>query len=355
MSKPAAPPVLARFGIDPQLVSAEVIAQGYINTSYLIREGNTPKYVLQRINTAIFEKPEAVMHNMEQVLPLLHAPDYRALELLRTSEGRSWTKDETSGFWRVLTYVSGSRSMEQTDQPAIVSEAGRILAVFHRLVSGLAADKLEVLLPGFHDLGLRRSQLGEAAAKADPDRLRIAAPWRESADELAEFCADIPWDRMPVRVCHNDPKLTNILFDANEARGLCLIDLDTLMPGYLIHDFGDAARAVVTEFPEDHPQIEALELKLGQYAAFVQGFAAGDLAMEESEREWLPYGLVLMPLLHGIRALTDYLQGDIYYRIAYPEQNLNRARCLLRLAQLARQQMPELQAVWLYSCRKNPT
>ena len=173
----------------------------------------------------------------------------------------------------------------------------------------------------------------------------------ERIDDLAAVCQAIPLDRMPVRVCHNDPKLSNVLYDASGTRGLCLIDLDTLMPGYLIHDFGEAARAIITEVPEDHPQFETMELKLGQFAAFVGGFASGELSTEEAEREWLPYGLVLMPLLNGIRALADYLQGDIYYRIEYPEQNLNRARCLLQLAKLARGEMENLQAAWRLAWR----
>ena len=343
---PAIPTVLTRFGINPEGVNVKRITQGYINASFLISEVGTPKYVLQRINTAVFGQPEALMRNIETVLPLLDAPDYHPLELLRTAEGASWTRDAMDGFWRAFTYLSGSRTLEHTRQAAIASEAGRILSVFHRLVAGLPAESLEVPFPRFHHLGWRHSQLNDAVAAAATDRMQLAAPWTAIVDSLVTFCSDIPWDRMPLRVCHNDPKLSNILFDASGARALCLIDLDTLMPGYLIHDFGDAARAIITDFPEDHPDIESMELNLGQYAAFVRGFASGKLVLEEAERKWLPYGLVLMPLLHGIRALADYLQGDIYYRIEYPEQNLNRARCLLRLSQLAREQMGPLQATW---------
>ena len=161
--------------------------------------------------------------------------------------------------------------------------------------------------------------------------------------DLASFCRQIPFGEFPRRVCHNDAKLSNILFDAGSGKALCLVDLDTLMPGHLIWDFGDAARTVVGPAAEEGPQKAAPQLDPGLFRAYLGGWQESGFAWGAEEGRWLPHGVVLMPTLHGIRALADYLTGDRYYTPAYPGQNLERAANLLGFAQAARATLPGLQ------------
>jgi Ser/Thr protein kinase RdoA (MazF antagonist) len=158
--------------------------------------------------------------------------------------------------------------------------------------------------------------------------------------KLIEPCSKIPFTQLPLRICHNDTKLSNFLFEQTTGRGLCLIDLDTLMPGYLLYDFGDAANDLIRR--EGGIARGPVDIDLSMLEAFLQGIKGSGLEIRRQELEWLPHGVVLMPLLHGIRALADYLVGDRYYRVAYPEQNLDRAGSLLWFAESTNKRLPEI-------------
>jgi Ser/Thr protein kinase RdoA (MazF antagonist) len=242
-------------------------------------------------------------------------------------------------------YIAGSRTLESASEPRIACEAGRILGRFHQLAEAVPASSLHPTLPRFHDLGWRLEQLREAEHQGLAARRESTASWIALAHELAALCAGIPWAQMPLRICHNDTKLSNILFDAGSDRALCLIDLDTLMPGYLLYDVGDAVRTLMNPLPEDHPDWEAIRTRPELFRAFVQGLRQSGLRLEAPERDALPYGVVLMPLLHGIRALADYLQGDRYYKTAYPGQNRVRACNLLQFAHRASEQLDTLRQI----------
>lgn len=338
---------LALFDLRAREIRLEPVAEGYINDTYKVWVGGTPAYILQRINTAVFGDAALLMGNLEWVLPHLKAPDYTPLELIQTPDGRNWAADSNGHPWRLYRYIPGSRTLKAGTDPGVAREAGGILGRFHQLAEAVPAGSLKPILPRFHDLEWRLEQLAEAEATGLPHRLETAASWTALAHELAGVCAGIPWGELPLRVCHNDTKLSNILFAADADRALCLIDLDTLMPGYLLYDVGDAVRTLMNPLPEDHPDWEAIGLRPDLFRAFVQGMRESGLALHASERGNLAYGAVLMPLLHGIRALADYLLGDRYYKTAYPEQNRVRACNLLHLAKLASDRLGELQAICL--------
>ncbi len=338
---------LALFGLNEPPTRLEPVSEGYINDTFKVYIGEQPAYILQRINTEVFGDTAALMGNLEAVLPRLQAPDYTPLELIRTRHGRGWATDTDQNAWRMYRYIPGSRTLQAATRPAVAREAGRILGRFHQLAEAVPAASLKCTLPRFHDLAWRLEQLGEAEAIGAADRLAAAAPWTALARELASQCEAIPWEQLPLRVCHNDTKLSNILFDAESDRALCLIDLDTLMPGYLLYDVGDAVRTLMNPLPEDHGNWEAIQLRPDLFRAFVQGLRQSGLALHPAERPALAYGAVLMPLLHGIRALTDYLLGDRYYKTAYPEQNRVRACNLLHLAKLASDHLEELDRICL--------
>lgn len=333
---------LALFGLTAPPTRLEPVSEGYINDTFKVWMGSEPDYILQRINTGVFGDAAGLMANLEAVLPHLEAADYAALELIRTPQGRAWATDAAGNAWRMYRFIAGSRTLGSASDPHIAREAGRILGRFHQLAEAVPASSLHPTLPRFHDLGWRLEQLDEAERSGVAARRESAAPWTTLARELAALCEAIPWKQLPLRVCHNDTKLSNILFASGSDRALCLIDLDTLMPGYVLYDVGDAVRTLMNPLPEDHPDWEAIRTRPELFRAFVQGLKQSGLALERAERESLPYGVVLMPLLHGVRALADYLQGDRYYKTTYPEQNLVRACNLLHFARCASEQLGTL-------------
>jgi hypothetical protein len=230
-------------------------------------------------------------------------------------------------------------------------EAGRIIGRFHQLISSVPARDLHVTLEGFHNLELRTRQLEDALKTGVPGRIQKAKALLGLSGKLTGLCHEIPLESLPLRPCHNDTKLSNILFEKGSEKALCLIDLDTLMPGHLLYDFGDAARTLLNPVAETDARGRKPTLVLPMFEAFVQGWRASGLAMEKEEATWICHGVVLMPTLHGIRALADYLSGDRYYQTTYPEQNLDRAAGMLEFASLAAERLPEMQEVFAKICR----
>ncbi len=322
--------LLIPFGIPPETSRLVRIAQGFINETYAVETAEGKSYILQQINPSVFSNFEGIMQNIQRALPLLKAPDYEPLELIPTLEGKPLFTDTEGSPWRVFRYISNSYSVDATDNPEMAAEAGRIIGRFHQLVSKADPAEFIHVLPRFHDLEYRVGQLRDACQVADKDRRQKAADVLEISESLIAQCRLLPLSDMPVRLCHNDTKLSNILFDINDNRALCLIDLDTLMPGLLLYDTGDALRTLLNPLPEDHPNPGEFRFEAGLFPAFLEGLKESNLQMTREERESLPYSTAYMSLLHGIRALSDYLQGDLYYRVRYPEANLARATNLFQ-------------------------
>lgn len=337
--------VLQQFGISGAGISLETLTQGYINDTFRVHTPKGDGFVLQRINPVVFPKPEVLMANLEMVLPLLQAAGYRGLKLQQNTKGKTSLKDPGGGLWRVFNYIPDSASFNQAESLQMAREAGRIVAVFHILVSALPPETLQVPLPEFHNIHVRFTQLKAAISGAPAERSQKCSDLITQAEALYAFCRQIPFEILPLRVCHNDTKLSNILFDTHSGKALCLIDLDTLMPGHLLYDFGDAARGLIPAPPEDGLSRKAVDTDLKGFEAFITGWKESGLEIQPVEKQWLCHGVVLMPALHGIRALTDYLSGDRYYKVAYPGQNRDRAGALLYAAQTARKALGRMQEI----------
>jgi Ser/Thr protein kinase RdoA (MazF antagonist) len=335
--------ILRRFGVPGDGIRLERITQGYINDTFRVHLPGGEGYILQRVNGQVFPDPEGIMENLERVLPVLRGPGYQALCLKKTPDGARSVRDAAGSLWRAFDYLPGSGSFLRAQTLEMAREAGRIVGTFHVLVSGIDPHMLKVTLPRFHDIHWRYSQLKEALSTARPGRLAKSGALAEQAESLFESCRRLPFSKFPLRVCHNDTKLSNILFDTRTEKALCLIDLDTLMPGCLLYDFGDAARTLLQQGAEEAASPHVPPVDLGMFEAFLRGWKDSGLQMRPLEIEWLAEGAVLMPALHGIRALTDYLLGDRYYRVSYTEQNLDRARQLIGAALSTRQQLPGMQ------------
>ena len=262
-----------------------------------------------------------------------------------TTAGTPWLETDKGEIWRLFHYIPNSGTLEHTQNPGISREAGKILGCFHQLASEAPVEKLHTPLPRFHDLGWRTRQLENGLASGIRERVNEAESELVLSRELIAFCRDIPIPKLPVRICHNDTKLSNILFDLKTERSLCLIDLDTLMPGCLPYDFGDAARTLLDPLPESSPDRDRIRINLSMFDAFVRGWRESGLSMESTEVRWLAHGVVLMPTLHGIRALADHIMGDRYYQTAFPGQNLVRAKNLLGFAEKVREVLPEMEVI----------
>ena len=314
---------------------------GHINETYRLQTDEPHEYILQRLNTQVFPDPEGLMRNVEAVTTHLRrscGDARRVLTLVPAKNGKVFHRAPDGAYWRIFEFISDSICLEQVQQPEDMRQCGVAFGEFQRQLATFPAETLTEILPGFHDTPDRYRQLRQAVKEDRAGRLR------EVRAELDEYLAReaaanglMSLHRagvLPTRVTHNDTKLNNIMLDAATRTALCVIDLDTVMPGLAANDFGDAIRFGANTALEDERDLSKVGLSLPYYEAFAEGFlgACGD-SLTEAEIESLPLGARLMTLECGVRFLADYLNGDVYFHTSRPEQNLDRARTQLRLVQ----------------------
>ncbi|NNJ88806.1 MAG: aminoglycoside phosphotransferase family protein [Eudoraea sp.] len=333
---------LEHFVIERKRYDVSPIVQGYINNTFKIVDNGIPKYLLQHLNRDVFQDIPGLMQNLQAILPLLNQKGYSSIDLTPTKARTPFYKDMDGEYWRLMTYIPESISYNTTKDLNVAYESGRILGVFHRLLKDLPETALLETIPGFHDLDKRVNEFQKAKKNASLDRSEKAKKWILFTETtLSKINANLPRE-LPIRICHNDTKLNNFLFSKKTGKALCLIDLDTVMPGYFHFDFGDAIRTIVNPNPEDQKELGEISFDLKMAEAFLHGLKESDLELTATEKKALPYGAVLMPFLHGLRALTDYLNNDIYYQVRYPEQNLDRSKSLFTVAQKTMDHKEEL-------------
>ncbi len=320
--------ILEHFSVMKKEYGFSLLTDGYINDTFLVSEDGSPRYILQRINHKVFKNISGVMNNIKNALRYLDAPDYSKITLVETQSGKGYleTYEESSDYWRMMTYIDESTAHNITTDSKIAFEAGRIIGKFHLLLQDADSENYVDTIPKFHDLDLRKKQFKTALSTAAGDKISIADSAIEFAKKTLSVLETIDTTELPMRICHNDTKLNNILFSQETGKALCLIDLDTLMRGRFMYDFGDAVRTIVNTAPEDEKDHSKITFKKELFEAFVDGLAENKSIFSLEEINTLSWGAVLMPFLHGIRALTDYLNGNIYYKVAYENQNLD--RCL---------------------------
>lgn len=324
---------LEHFVIERKRYQIIPIVQGYINHTFKIVDKGTPKYLLQHLNRTVFQDIEGLMRNLQAILPFLNQKGYASIDLMPTKARSPFYRDKDGEYWRLMTYIPESISYNTTKDVKVARESGRILGVFHRLLKDLSTESLEEIIPGFHDLEMRVSEFDKALKNASKDRLEKANKWILFAKAtLNKMVEDLPRG-LPIRICHNDTKLNNFLFSKKTGKALCLIDLDTVMPGYFHFDFGDAIRTLANPNQEDERDLNKIYFDLKIADAFLQGLKESGLKLTPAEKSALPFGAALMPFLHGLRALTDYLKNDVYYQVRYPEQNLHRSMSLFTVTQ----------------------
>ena len=340
--------VCQNFEIKGEYLSYQVINSGHINSTYQVyfqRETGLKDYIVQRVNTYVFQNPVAVMENISLVTEFIRekikssgrTAKRNVLHYAQTAEGKYYTVLPDGSFWRCCRFIDDSASFTLTNDLKIIEESGKAFGGFQTYLSDFPVEKLHIVIPHFHNTVMRYEALDKAIQE---DAMGRAASVQDVIDgyQAIRDVATKPYrmqraNILPLRVTHNETKSSNVLFDAETNEKLAVIDLDTVMPGLVAFDFGDAIRVAGATVDEDERDLSKVALDLEKYEAFTRGFVGevGDI-LTEAEQQSLALGAVAMTAECGVRFLTDYLNGDKYFRIHYPDQNLARARCHLTLS-----------------------
>ncbi|MFS4466765.1 phosphotransferase enzyme family protein [Maribacter sp. 2210JD10-5] len=329
--------ILGCFSIPQYLFTYRPLTAGFINNTFLVSAQGNPLYVLQRINDSVFEDIHGLMHNVKKALGLLKADDYVTLTLFQTNKKVSFLKHK-KGYWRLMNYIPNSTTFDTTENPKIAFEAGKIIGRFHSLLQAENPKEFVDTIPQFHDLELRKAQFQDALQSAQKEKLKTAQEAITFAQGFFQELGKVDLKNLPLRVCHNDTKLNNILFSKTSKEALCLIDLDTIMSGYFFYDFGDAVRTIVNTAPEDEKDLGKITFDQNLFTSFVKGIVLHKPFLSEEELSSLSLGPIFMSFIHGLRALTDYLNHNKYYKVSYENQNLDRALSLFCFAKKASEQ-----------------
>ncbi len=328
-----------RFQIQGTQLSCERYGNGHINETYLVKTTSGLDYILQKINTNVFRDPDGLMANIVAVTEYLAARDSdprHTLHVIPTLDGRSFFRDAEGGCWRVYDFVTDSICLEKVETEEDFVQSAIAFGTFQKQLAAFPAATLTETIPKFHDTAERVRQLQDAIAADKAGRLKgVAAEIGfalERAEEAGCMVRMLAEGRLPLRVTHNDTKLNNVMLDAATRKPLCVIDLDTVMPGLAANDFGDSIRFGASTAAEDEKDLARVEMSLGLFEAYARGFlgACGESLTDEEIRT-LPMGAKLMTYECGIRFLADYLNGDTYFRTHYPEQNLDRCHTQFKL------------------------
>ncbi len=334
--------VLHAFGIH-EGVAIQPFGSGHINRTFKI-DGEDSSFVLQRINHYVFKKPERIAANTKYASTYLKAkyPDYVFLSPIQSTAGLDMVFDEEGHPWRLLPYFKNTVTIDAVATPLEAYEAARGFAQLTKNLSGCDVSKFKPTIEQFHDLKWRYEQFQDAltnAQRTQPDRLKRAAEGIQACKDFS-FLVDkyntlIADGFLKLRITHNDTKINNILFDSQSPKVVCVIDLDTLMPGYFIYDLGDMVRTFVSPVSEEEQDLSKIIFRENIYDALVQGyFSEMEDELSEQEKQSISFAGCMMTYIMALRFLADYLNGDKYYTIKYEGQNLNRARNQLRLLEL---------------------
>ena len=337
-----------KFNIKGQFVSYKIFTSGHINTTCLVSffdNGSINEYVIQKINKNVFKKPDLVMDNIVSVTEFIknkvkshRNADSKVLNFCQANDGKFFTIDENGDFWRMYNYVDKSVTFDSTSNSKILEETGKAFGEFQYFLSDYPIEKLNIIIPHFHNTVNRYLNLKNVANNNPVGRLRQVEDVVESYLNLEEVATKMykmqKNNELQLRVTHNDTKCNNVLFDQNTNEHLCVIDLDTVMPGLIGFDFGDAIRFGASTAAEDETDLGKVKIDLNKFRAFTNGFLSEVATrLTPKEKETLALGAITMTLECGARFLTDYLDGDNYFKIEYEKHNLDRAKCQLALAE----------------------
>ena len=337
----------AAFAFDRPAGEAERFGAGHINDTFAVWAADRSKrWILQRINTDTFTDPAGLMENVTGVTAYLRRqiierggdPDRETLNVIPTLDGKPYYTDTEGGAWRAYIFVEGTVCLQKVENERDFYTTAETFGNFQNQLAGYPAATLHETIARFHDTPNRYANFEKALAADVMGRAKEVGPEiafiRAREADCRVLVDQLAAGVLPLRVTHNDTKLNNVLIDQETGKGICVIDLDTVMPGLSAYDFGDSIRFGANDCAEDEPDQSKVHFSLHLYKVFAEGYlAAAGSAMTEAERRSLPWGAKLMTLECGIRFLTDYLEGDHYFKISRPDQNLDRARTQFTLVQ----------------------
>jgi len=333
----------------------EPYGNGHINTTFLVVK-DAHRYILQKMNTHVFPKPDELMENIIGVTEHIRkkapteAADRSTLTVVPALDGSTHICDDDGGYWRMYEFVEGTVTYETIKSAEDFKLCAEAFGVFQQQLADYPAEKLHESIENFHNTPKRYENLMKAVEKDICGRLSEVTAEVEFAKAHKEFCETLERARiagtLPLRVTHNDTKLNNILFDEKTGAPICVIDLDTVMPGYSVNDFGDSIRFGANTAVEDETDLSKVTLDLSLFEAYAEGFLKGcNGSLTDTELDLLPVGAIMMTLECGMRFLTDYLEGDVYFRIHRERHNLDRARNQFALVADMERKLPEMKAV----------
>ena len=350
--------IVAAFEVEGKVSEYVPFGNGHINDTRLVTMDNGVQYVLQRINKNVFKRPDLLMENYVGVTKFIRKkieemggdPLREVLNAIYTKDGKPYTIDEEGQYWRLLVYVTESIGYDKVERPEQFYDSAVSFGDFQYMLRDYPAETLHETIVNFHNTPDRYRQLMEAIENNAAGRLAEVGAEVEFAKARREFAATLEnahkEGRLPLRVTHNDTKLNNILFDINTGKTLCVVDLDTIMPGYSVNDFGDSIRFGATTALEDETDLSKVNFDISLYELYVKGFIEGAKGgLTEGELEMLPIGAIMMTFECGMRFLADYLNGDTYFRVHRPSHNLDRCRNQFKLVADMESQLEEMRAI----------
>lgn len=354
--------IIKNFNIDGEYIGYYLSNDGHINNTFVLEFddglGKIKSYLLQLINTNVFKNPDELMENIVGVTEHLRKivvdnggdPERECLNVYFTSDGKPYYRDADGNCWRCYNFITGAHSCQSIDDPETFANAARAFGKFQCLLADYPSETLHETIPNFHNTLSRFADFEKAvsdnvAGRADSvrDEIDFVLARRDDAGVLVKL---LEKGKLPLRVTHNDTKLNNVMFDNETDEGICVIDLDTVMPGLSLYDFGDSIRFGANTAAEDEKDLSKVSLSLPLYREYTAGYlSTAGQSLTPTEVEYLPFSAKLMTFECGMRFLTDYLNGDTYFRIAYDDHNLDRCRTQFRLVEDMERKMENMKAI----------
>jgi len=352
--------IIAQFSIQGKIKEIIPHGSGHIHDTYRVinSQPEYPDYLLQRVNHHVFKNVLALMENIQVVTRHLREklsatpgadPAKEVLTLIPTRTSQWYYQDEAGNYWRVYYFLENTRTYDIVETPQQAYEGGRAYGKFQRLLADLPVNQLHDTIPDFHNIESRLRIFHDAVRRDPVGRVANVQPEIQAIEERAEIMGTVLRlglsGEIPLRITHNDTKYNNVLLDAAD-KAQCVIDLDTVMPGYVAYDFGDAIRTTVNTAAEDEKDLQKINVNLDLFRGFTEGFLEETATfLSQSELTSLWYGVLLLPYIQGLRMLTDYIDGDNYFKIHFPDHNLQRARAQLQLVSKLEEQQERITGI----------
>jgi hypothetical protein len=336
--------IARHFQIYGEFTGAEPYGSGHINDTYCAvfdQAGTRVRYIFQRINHKVFKDPHALMDNIYRVTAHLGKkmagqsdPSRRTLTTLLTREGQRVLVDESNNYWRAYLFIEKARTYDSVQSPQQAFEGAKAYGNFQKMLADLPEPRLHDTIPDFHHTPKRFAALEKAIAEDTANRATLARPEIEFALKRKAFTSALLNAKLPERVTHNDTKFNNVMLDDATGEGVCVIDLDTVMPGLALYDFGDMVRTTTSPAKEDETDLSKVAMQFPMFEALARGYltAASDFLTKE-EKRFLAFSGKLITFEIGIRFLADFLAGDTYFKVHRENHNLDRCRTQFKLVE----------------------